>query len=218
MFEPAPAAPRVEARRIAPNLTDRHPAPGRGHGRGRGRGGACAPCSTTISAPTGRDVAWYYTPMMLPFSRHLRGRLHRLRLHGRAAPISASPRRGCSSSSASCSSAPTSSSPAAIRCTRPSSSAIRTSIPSRRRSTSPISPRRARDSADDQADRGRRFGFYGVIDERFDLDLLAAIADARPDWRFVMVGPVVKIAPDELPQARQHPSIWAAATYDELPG
>jgi UDP-galactopyranose mutase len=60
-------------------------------------------------------------------------------------------------------------------------------------------------------------GFYGVLDERFDLDLLAAIADARPDWRFVMVGPIVKIAPHELPQ-RGNIAYPGPATYGELPG
>jgi len=49
--------------------------------------------------------------------------------------------------------------------------------------------------------RRPRLGFYGVIDERMDLDLLSAIAQRRPNWSFVMVGPVVKIAPDDLPQA-----------------
>ncbi len=42
-------------------------------------------------------------------------------------------------------------------------------------------------------------GYYGVIDERFDVDLLRALAQARPDWAFVMVGPVVKIDPARLP-------------------
>lgn len=40
-----------------------------------------------------------------------------------------------------------------------------------------------------------RLGFYGVIDERLDLGLLGDVADARPDWSIVMVGPVVKIDP-----------------------
>jgi len=61
------------------------------------------------------------------------------------------------------------------------------------------------------------FGFYGVLDERFDIDLLAAIADARPDWRFVMVGPIVKISPDELPK-RDNIRYPGPATYDQLPG
>ncbi|HYD26361.1 UDP-galactopyranose mutase [Brevundimonas sp.] len=72
-----------------------------------------------------------------------------------------------------------------------------------------------------EADRGRRnrrprFGFYGVVDERMDLDLIAAISEARPGWDFEIVGPVVKIAPDSLPQ---RPNLmWPGQKgYDELP-
>src|SRR5829696_4967666 len=42
---------------------------------------------------------------------------------------------------------------------------------------------------------GKRLGFFGVIDERIDLGLLAAVADRHPNWTIVMVGPVVKIDP-----------------------
>ena len=53
----------------------------------------------------------------------------------------------------------------------------------------------------DQEDLPRpRLGFYGVIDERFDTELLDKVAEMRPDWSFVMVGPVVKISEDELPK------------------
>jgi len=45
-----------------------------------------------------------------------------------------------------------------------------------------------------------RLGFFGVIDERLDLELIAAVADADPDWQVVMVGPVAKIAPEALPR------------------
>jgi UDP-galactopyranose mutase len=45
-----------------------------------------------------------------------------------------------------------------------------------------------------------RLGFFGVIDERFDLALLAQLADAHPDWQLVMVGPVVKIDQAQLPR------------------
>jgi UDP-galactopyranose mutase len=61
-----------------------------------------------------------------------------------------------------------------------------------------------------------RFGFYGVIDERIDLDLLCELADARPDWTIEMVGPVVKIDPANLPQ-RDNLLYPGARTYDELP-
>lgn len=61
-----------------------------------------------------------------------------------------------------------------------------------------------------------RLGFYGVIDERFDVDLLRAMADAHPEWQLVMVGPVVKIDQALLPR---NPNIhyMGQASYDELP-
>ncbi len=45
-----------------------------------------------------------------------------------------------------------------------------------------------------------RLGFFGVIDERMDLDLMDRMARLRPDWHFVMIGPVVKIDPEDLPR------------------
>ncbi len=45
-----------------------------------------------------------------------------------------------------------------------------------------------------------RIGYCGVIDERMDLELLAGAAALRPDWHFVMIGPVVKIDPASLPK------------------
>lgn len=45
-----------------------------------------------------------------------------------------------------------------------------------------------------------RFGFYGVVDERLDIDLVAEVAAAKPDWHFVIIGPVVKIDPATLPR------------------
>ena len=73
------------------------------------------------------------------------------------------------------------------------------------------------DTPADQAEiRTPRLGFYGVIDERMDLDLVAALADARPDWSIVMVGPVVKIDPAELPQ-RSNIHYLGGKKYEELP-
>ncbi|HUR55076.1 MAG TPA: glycosyltransferase, partial [Gemmataceae bacterium] len=61
-----------------------------------------------------------------------------------------------------------------------------------------------------------RLGYFGVIDERFDVPLLAAAAAARPDWQFVMVGPVIKIDPADLPRL---PNIHYAGQqpYEKLP-
>ena len=73
------------------------------------------------------------------------------------------------------------------------------------------------DEPADQADLPHpRLGFYGVIDERLDLDLVAALADARPDWSIVMVGPVVKIEPEDLPQ-RSNIRYVGGKSYAELP-
>ena len=69
----------------------------------------------------------------------------------------------------------------------------------------------------DQAGLTRpRLGFYGVIDERMDLELLTAVADARPDWSLVMVGPVVKIDPADLP-VRPNLHFLGGKSYAELP-
>jgi UDP-galactopyranose mutase len=69
----------------------------------------------------------------------------------------------------------------------------------------------------DQEDLPRpRFGYYGVIDERFDIDLLDQIAAMRPDWSFVMVGPVVKIEAEDLPK-RPNIHYLGSKTYDQLP-
>jgi UDP-galactopyranose mutase len=46
-----------------------------------------------------------------------------------------------------------------------------------------------------------RLGWFGVIDERVDLDLISGLAWRRPDWHIVLVGPIVGISPAALPQA-----------------
>ncbi len=72
------------------------------------------------------------------------------------------------------------------------------------------------DPVDQAAIPHPRFGFYGVIDERMDLDLLRKTAEMRPHWSFVMVGPVVKISEADLPRL---PNIHylGGKRYDELP-
>jgi UDP-galactopyranose mutase len=62
--------------------------------------------------------------------------------------------------------------------------------------------RREMDDAEDQSLIPHpRIGFFGVLDERLDRELLASVAASHPEWQFVLIGPVVKIAPDSLPQA-----------------
>ncbi len=79
---------------------------------------------------------------------------------------------------------------------------------------------RARRPAPEPADQAAiprpRLGYFGVIDERIDLELLAAAADLRPDWQWVMLGPVVKIDPASLPR-RSNLHYLGMKAYDDLP-
>jgi UDP-galactopyranose mutase len=163
-------------------------------------------------------VAWYYTPMMLPFSRHLdtsavvydcMDELSKFRFApeclldleqelidradlvftGGASLYEAKKDRHSN-----------------VHCF-PSSVDLKHFAKARRELEQPA----------DQAElKHPRLGFYGVIDERFDIDLLREMADVRPDWSFVMVGPVVKIGEDELPRAANIHYL-GGKTYDQLP-
>jgi UDP-galactopyranose mutase len=70
--------------------------------------------------------------------------------------------------------------------------------------------------ADQRSIPGPRLGFFGVLDERLDIGLIEGLADARPDWHLVMVGPVVKIDEGDLPR-RSNIHYLGAKTYAELP-
>jgi UDP-galactopyranose mutase len=78
----------------------------------------------------------------------------------------------------------------------------------------------ARTIIEDPADQAGiphpRLGFFGVIDERMDLALLNQIALARPDWHLVMVGPIVKIDPADLPRC-SNIHYLGGKDYQELP-
>jgi glycosyltransferase involved in cell wall biosynthesis len=56
--------------------------------------------------------------------------------------------------------------------------------------------------ADLAAVPGPRVGFYGVIDERIDQELLQQVARKLPKVSFVMIGPVVKIDAEKLPKEK----------------
>ncbi|MBC7798719.1 MAG: glycosyltransferase, partial [Pyrinomonadaceae bacterium] len=73
------------------------------------------------------------------------------------------------------------------------------------------------DEPNDQKEIGKpRLGFFGVVDERFDIELLREISALRPDWNFVIVGPVVKIDENTLPKAANIHYL-GGKKYDELP-
>ena len=72
------------------------------------------------------------------------------------------------------------------------------------------------DPADQAAIPRPRIGFFGVVDERMDTALVGEAAAMRPDLQFVMLGPVVKIDPADLPRA---PNLhWLGGKrYQDLP-
>jgi glycosyltransferase involved in cell wall biosynthesis len=78
----------------------------------------------------------------------------------------------------------------------------------------------ARETLDDPADQAQiphpRIGFYGVLDERLDRDLLRDVAAEHPEWQLVLVGPVVKVREDELPRAANLHYL-GQKSYAELP-
>ena len=61
-----------------------------------------------------------------------------------------------------------------------------------------------------------RIGFVGVIDERMDLELLSDIAGLKPEWQFIMIGPVVKISENDLPR-KYNIHYLGMQNYDDLP-
>ena len=79
---------------------------------------------------------------------------------------------------------------------------------------------KARQNITDPADQARlpkpRVGYFGVIDERMDLGLVARAAANMPDIQFIMLGPVVKVDPAKLPRA--HNLHWLGRKeYADLP-
>lgn len=70
--------------------------------------------------------------------------------------------------------------------------------------------------ADQQNIPHPRLGFFGVVDERFDVQLLDELSKNRPDYHFVIIGPVVKIDPEILPK-RDNIHYLGGKSYQDLP-
>jgi len=71
-------------------------------------------------------------------------------------------------------------------------------------------------AAEEAAVEGPKLGFFGVIDERMDLEIVDALALAHPDWQIFMIGPIVKIDPNGVPQ-RPNLHWLGSRPYEELP-
>jgi glycosyltransferase involved in cell wall biosynthesis len=72
------------------------------------------------------------------------------------------------------------------------------------------------DPADQSAIPKPRIGFFGVLDERLDRALLGTVAAQAPGWAFVLIGPVTKISSNDLPRARNIYYL-GPKSYDDLP-
>lgn len=59
-------------------------------------------------------------------------------------------------------------------------------------------------------------GYFGVVDERIDYELLAKLADARKDWHVVIVGPAAKVDPADFPK-RPNLHFIGGRPYEQLP-
>jgi UDP-galactopyranose mutase len=171
-----------------------------------------------LSAIRGQLVAWYYTPMMLPFSRHIEADVTVFDAMDELSKFRFAPAKLIELEQELIDKAD-------IVFTGGSSLYEAKKDRHDRVHCFPSSVDRAHfakarakqfDPADQEDLPRPRLGFYGVIDERFDSVLLASAAEMRPDWQFVMVGPVVKIDEDELPK-RPNIHYLGGKTYAELP-
>lgn len=79
------------------------------------------------------------------------------------------------------------------------------------------SARKTKEEPQDQACvTGKKIGFYGVIDERFDIELIREIAAQRPEWQLMLIGPTAKIDEQHLPK-NKNIHYLGHKTYQELP-
>lgn len=169
------------------------------------------------SEPVGDRVVWFYTPMALPFTEHLPGLVVYDCMDELSAFAGAPPEMGaCETRLLSHADIVLTGGRSLFAHKRdrhrnvhclPSSVDVRHFAQARMPLAEP---------ADQVSIPRPRIGFAGVIDERMDLDLVAGVARARPDWHLVMLGPVAKIDPAALPSL---PNIHflGMKSYQQLP-
>ncbi|SFR85445.1 UDP-galactopyranose mutase [Sphingomonas jatrophae] len=186
--------------------------------RGREEAALTALLDSELAGTQGPLIRWYYTPMMLPFSDHLAADcivydcMDELSAF-RGAPPELLTREQQLIERADIVFTGGTSLYEAKRTRHSNVHAFPSSIDAAHFA-------RARGAVDEPGDQAAlphpRLGFAGVIDERMNLDLLAALADARPDWSIVVIGPVVKIAESDLPR-RANLHYPGSKSYSALP-
>lgn len=171
-----------------------------------------------IAGEPGPFVRWYYTPMMLPFSRHLDAACTVYDCMDELANFRFAPKEllGLEQELFGAADVVFTGGYSLYEAKRDRHPNIHP-FPSSVDRAHFLRARAVDSEPDDQVMLRRpRFGFYGVIDERMDLDLLARLADSHPEWSIVILGPVVKIDPVELP-VRANLHYLGGKDYDQLP-
>ena len=171
-----------------------------------------------LATVRGRLIAWYYTPMMLPFSRHIDADVTVFDAMDELSKFKFAPTKLIALEQELIDKADVVfTGGSSLFEAKKDRHANVHCFPS---SVDRAHFAKARSCSFDPADQEDlpkpRLGFYGVIDERFDTELLDTIAAARPNWSFVMVGPVVKIADEDLPR-RHNIHYLGSKTYEQLP-
>jgi UDP-galactopyranose mutase len=171
-----------------------------------------------VASLRGRLVTWYYTPMMLPFSRHLEADVIVFDSMDELSKFRFAPGNLLSLEQELIDKADIvfTGGSSLFEAKKDRHASVHCFPSSVDRSHFAKARAGLFDPADQEDLPRPRLGFYGVIDERFDTELLDHIAEARPDWSFVMVGPVVKISEDDLPK-RPNIHYLGGKTYGELP-
>ena len=171
-----------------------------------------------VAAARGSVTVWFYTPMALPFARHLEpdlivfDKMDELAAFAHAPPLLKAleaemlERADVVFTGGAAMFKAAAHRHANIHC-------FPSSI-----DTAHFGAARARmpDPTDQAAIAHPRIGFFGVVDERMDVALVGEVARLRPDWQVVMIGPTAKIDPADLPRS---PNLhWLGGkSYAELP-
>ena len=171
-----------------------------------------------LASQHGALVAWYYTPMMLPFSRHIEPAVLVFDAMDELSKFKFAPARLLDLEQELIDRADVvfTGGSSLFEAKKDRHSNVHCFPSSVDRAHFAKARARLFDPADQEDLPRPRLGFYGVIDERFDTELLAKAAEMRPDWSFVMVGPVVKIGEEDLPK-RPNIHYLGPKTYDQLP-
>ena len=213
------AAPGVERGGRDGGITVIQPTLPHGTGEAEAQAHQRAILDGLVAAASGPVMLWYYTPMALPFSRHVAAdlvvfdKMDELSAFDHAPPLllaleqelldradvvftgGASMQEAAAHRHANIHCFPSSIDAAHFAAARQGGLA---------------------EPADQAGIAEPRAGFFGVIDERFDAKLVGELAMLAPSLQLVMIGPVVKIDPATLPQAANiH---WLGGkSYAELP-